>query len=553
MRKRPFGTWSVTAAATLAAFATLTATTTAGSVVEAMEGTAAHPRHVPAAARLDLGPTDLVETRSTTPVQPGVTLTRITRGGVDANLFWTLEVLIAASATSPDPDAPPRALSDRASAQAEADRLRDKGFDPRVEAVEQPAVADVPAGVLGYRVRIGRFATQEAADRAKTELAAAGETANSVYTGWDGDPDARGPWHLNVVTIDPRSFTGTLEGSFGPDLFNRETTSALSRAAGATVGINGGYFVLDPASGAPGDPAGIGVYDGRFLSEPVNDRPGLVLNDDAKRTMVTRFRWQGTARVAGRNLPLDGIDRVPNLIRNCGGDSTDQPTSRPLHDTTCTDDSELVLFTPEFGHATPSGPGREIVVDPHHVVRAVLSTRGTTLPPRWRSIQGTGLLADALADVAVGDKVHHARRLIGEGAHRRHLANDSTIVNGGPVLVRDSREFITQRRDGFVHPGDPSFAYGFVLKRNPRTFAGVDSRGRTVLITVDGRSTNDLGLSIPEEADVSRSLGLVDAVNLDGGGSTTMALDGQVISHPSDSTGERPVGDALLVLPSARR
>jgi exopolysaccharide biosynthesis protein len=70
-----------------------------------------------------------------------------------------------------------------------------------------------------------------------------------------------------------------------------------------------------------------------------------------------------------------------------------------------------------------------------------------------------------------------------------------------------------------------------------------------VLVTVDGRSTSDLGLSIPEEADVSRSLGLIHAVNLDGGGSTTMTLDGQVITHPSDATGERPVGDAILVLP----
>jgi exopolysaccharide biosynthesis protein len=115
--------------------------------------------------------------------------------------------------------------------------------------------------------------------------------------------------------------------------------------------------------------------------------------------------------------------------------------------------------------------------------------------------------------------------------------------------MRNGEEHITQRRDGFVHVDDPSFAYGWVLQRNPRTFAGIDARGRTVLVTVDGRTTDDLGLSIPEAADVARSLGLVDAVNLDGGGSTTMALRGQVISHPSDTTGERPVGDAVLVLP----
>ena len=125
----------------------------------------------------------------------------------------------------------------------------------------------------------------------------------------------------------------------------------------------------------------------------------------------------------------------------------------------------------------------------------------------------------------------------------------TTVTNGGPLLVRDGRVDITQRRDGFVHPGDPSFAYGWFVKRNPRTIAGVDAQGRTVLITVDGRSTEDLGLSVPEAADVARSLGLVDAINLDGGGSTTMVVDGSVISHPSDATGERPVGDALLIQP----
>ena len=205
-----------------------------------------------------------------------------------------------------------------------------QGLCARVEAVQQPAVADVPAGVLGYRVRVGRFTKQVAADAAKAQLAAAGESANSVYTGWDGDPAARGPWHVNVVTIDPRKFRGTLEASFGPDPFRRETTSTLARQAGATVGVNGGYFVLDPASGAPGDPAGIGVYDGRFLSEPINDRPALVLRDDARRTAVRRFTWTGRVRLHGAELRLDGLDRVPNLIRNCGGDSTDQPTALPL-------------------------------------------------------------------------------------------------------------------------------------------------------------------------------------------------------------------------------
>jgi exopolysaccharide biosynthesis protein len=97
--------------------------------------------------------------------------------------------------------------------------------------------------------------------------------------------------------------------------------------------------------------------------------------------------------------------------------------------------------------------------------------------------------------------------------------------------------------------GNPSFYYGWVHKRNPRTLAGVDAAGRTVLVTADGRSTASLGLGIAEAAAVAKALGLRVAINLDGGGSTTMVAGGQVVNAPSDGTGERLVGDALLVLP----
>lgn len=500
-----------------------------------------------APAHLDLGPADLPESRRTTTLQPGVTLTRIDRGTTDPSLSWTNEVAIPATSTSPDPDAPPRSISDRSSAQAEADRLRAKGFDPRVEEVDQPQTADVAAGVLGYRVRVGNYTSKADADAGKARLGQAGETSSSVFTGWDGNDADRGPWHVNVLRIDPRQFTGHLSGSFGPDLFNRETTSQLARSGGATAAVNSGFFVLDPASGAPGDPAGAGVYDGKVLSEAVNGRPTLVLHDHAQDSAVKRLTWGGTAEIDGTRAPLDAVDRVPGLIRNCGGDASDSPTDLPLHDTTCSDPSELVAFTPEFHASTPSGEGREVVLE-HGVVVATHDSRGTTLAPGQTSVQATGSDAPMLQGVAVGDQLPVQLRLE-SGGQPFATPRGTTVTNGGPQLLRHGNVEITQRRDGFVHPGDPSFQYGWFIKRNPRTFAGIDDQGRTVLVTVDGRSAQDLGLSIPEAAAVARSLGLVDAINLDGGGSTTMVVDGQVISHPSDPTGERPVGDALLIRP----
>jgi exopolysaccharide biosynthesis protein len=163
---------------------------------------------------------------------------------------------------------------------------------------------------------------------------------------------------------------------------------------------------------------------------------------------------------------------------------------------------------------------------------------------QW-SIQGTGGDADLVAALRPGQRVA-ARTDLRDG--RGSLARPGrSVLNGGPELVRDGRVHVTQQQDGMVHPGEPSFAYGWVLQRNPRTFAGVDARGRTLLVTVDGRQLGELGLSIPETAAVARSLGMVDAMNLDGGGSTALVVEDQLVSHPSDAAGERAVGDAIYI------
>jgi hypothetical protein len=504
-----------------------------------------------AGRRLPLGPADLVEDRTTTTLQRGVTLTTIVRGAPDPSQVWTVEVLIPGGGDSPDPDTPPTALSDRASADALAERVRAAGFDPRVEQVSTPATADYTGGSLGWRVRVGRLPSRTDADALRTRLVSAGFAGATRYTGWDGVPTARGPWRVRLLTIDPKQFRGSLIASFGPDLERRETTSALSLATGATAAVNGGYFVLDPASGAPGDPAGVGVYDGKLLSETVNGRPALLLRDDARRTGVERLTWSGSVRSQdGDRLRLDGIDRVPGLIRNCGGTGDDLPTDRPLHDFTCTDADELVAFTSEYGPNTPAGPGLEAVLDRRQRVVSLRSPRGGPLLHGYRTVQATGSQSDRLRGAAVvGERLRISTTLRAAGRPVLKRASLSSVVNGGPELVRNGRVHVTPTRDGFVRPTNPSFYYGFSESRNPRTFAGVDKRGRTLLATVDGRSTDSLGLSIPETGAVARALGMYDALNLDGGGSTTMVVGGEVVNQPSDSAGERPVGDALLILP----
>ncbi|WP_372664534.1 phosphodiester glycosidase family protein [Amycolatopsis kentuckyensis] len=467
---------------------------------------------------------------------PGLTVSATVTGEGTGHNSWTVTTQVPGG-SSPDPDAPPSVLGTREHAEALVTALRGKGFAARAEEVDWPAFADTPRGALGWRVRVGSFADRAQAAATASAMAANGFTGAVEWTGQDG-PEAQGPQRVRVAVVDPRRFRGDVVASHGESVAGRRTTSALAAAAGALVGTNGGFFVIDPRDGIPGEPAGIGVYQGLLQSEATAGRPALLLGErpsiGVPRTALT---------VGGREV--NGVNRKPGLIRNCG-EPGDVPTDRPLHDTTCTHPDELVLFTPQLGTPTPAGDGVEAVLDARDVVTAVRPAGGD-VPAGGHTVQGIGAAATWLTGHArpgtrlpVGTRVFDAGRPI----------HPTGVVNGGPWLVHDGRIAVNAASDGIVHPGDPSFVYGWGVKRNPRTMVGLDRRGRLLIVTADGRQPGFAeGLSLIEGAKLMARLGAVTAINLDGGGSTAMAIDGKLVSSPSDATGERPVGDALLVLP----
>lgn len=518
----------------------------AGTAVVA-PANAGHRPHPDASATLPLGPSWLTESRTTTTLARGVTHTTIVRGSADPALRWVVEVNMPSDTASPDPDAPPRSVQDRDAAQAVRTALAAKGIAATVSPVVQPRTVDLAGGVIGYRLRLTTtYATKAEADAASADVKAAGYTSRAWYTGWDGGNRSAGPWTVHVLTIDPRTFRGQLAATYGPDLEKRETLTALSALTKARAAINAGFFVMDPAAGAEGDPAGAGVYDGVLESETVAGRPAITFDEQGRGFSVVRPTWSGTASARGVTVPLDGINRVPGLIRNCGGDPSDSPFGlTPVHDYTCKDANEVVVLTPAFGARTPSGPGTEAVLDGVGRVVAVNPVRGTALAPGQRSIQGIGTDAGLVAALHVGDRVKLKTTLTADG--RSLVQRNRYVVNGGPQLMANGRVHLTQATDGMAPADNPSFTYGWVLQRNPRTFAGRDAQGRVLLATVDGRQLGDLGLSIPETAAVAKALGMTEAMNLDGGGSTAMTLGGSLITHPSDATGERAVGDAIVV------
>ena len=97
----------------------------------------------------------------------------------------------------------------------------------------------------------------------------------------------------------------------------------------------------------------------------------------------------------------------------------------------------------------------------------------------------------------------------------------------------------------------------FNQNRHPRTALAITDDNRLLLLTVDGRSFQGYGMTIPETAELLDNLGAGSALNLDGGGSTTMWIRGKsennIVNYPSDNLefdrlGERKVSNALLLI-----
>ena len=113
------------------------------------------------------------------------------------------------------------------------------------------------------------------------------------------------------------------------------------------------------------------------------------------------------------------------------------------------------------------------------------------------------------------------------------------VFSFGPVLLEDGNISVSENDE-----------VGMAMASNPRTAIGYLGKNHYVFVVSDGRTGESAGLSLYELASFMKSLGVVDAYNLDGGGSSTMVFKGEVINTPTTnghSSEERAVSDILYI------
>ncbi|MGW1026519.1 phosphodiester glycosidase family protein [Streptomyces sp. NPDC002577] len=365
------------------------------------------------------------------------------------------------------------------------------------------------------------------------------------------------PVRIHVLSVSPVA-RAKVVGAHGKTLRGSATVRQIASTAGAVAAVNGSFFDIrsgEHFGGYEGDPLGVYGTGGRLLSEAANGRTALILGGSGVRPRITELRSATTVTSSdGAGRTVDGINRKPGWILGCGGvggdrlAGTSQEVTAPRQGALCTDGSEIIDFRPQWGATSPSaGSGSvEAVLDSRGRVTRLRTPAGGPIPAGGRTLVGTGKGATWLRAHAKTGRTLKVTNRVTDPAGRTVGGSGVTIIGAGPALVRDGRVWINAAANGYSDSA--------LKSRHPRTVAGVKSDGTLLLVVMDGRwPGKSVGATFAEAARILVSLGAVDAVNLDGGGSSTVVVDGEVRNHPSGGHGsnageERKVSNAIVVV-----
>lgn len=295
------------------------------------------------------------------------------------------------------------------------------------------------------------------------------------------------------------------------DLKGKETLTSLVRRTGAAAGINGDFFWA-------GDPLGGMIRDGEFLSRPYKDRPVFAWGGGGSSIGV--LSWSGRVKTeSGRTLDITGINEETNR--------------------------GIVLYTDSAGLALAKQPSIFVDIE-------LMDGKPTTRGAMIGVVQSVRSDADQM-EVAEGHVVLAARNADQSMLASLRVRQQVTIamtakgfdwskfdqaIGGGPFLLRGGKVAIDWQKQGFKE--------GFANNPHPRSAIGRNGWGDIFLTVVDGRSGHSAGVNLVDLAAICQRLGMTDAINLDGGGSTTLNLFGASVNRPSDGA-ERPIANAVLL------
>jgi hypothetical protein len=347
-----------------------------------------------------------------------------------------------------------------------------------------------------------------------------------------------GPWVINIATIDLRGRGYDLRHVRARDsLRGKEKLSSIvarapEGAARVVVAVNADFFNVQTGESENNQVIsgewwkGVRVADSPFDTFP-NVRTQFAV-DTAQHPLLDKFQFDGVAIHSGGTLPLIGL----NFLARGGPEATAFYTARlgitPL---------DTVRTVAEAPLARVGARGDTAVFVRRGPVE---KSGGHRVPAGGATLAGYGARADAVAKLADGDTV---RILIRAKTPTAAYPSLALLIGGWPRILRNGENIAGRSAS------DEATLSRNAEVRHPRSAVGFSRDSSTlILATVDGRQATSAGMTIVELAALMREFGAWDALNFDGGGSTTMVIQGRVVNSPADPTGEREIANGLLIV-----
>lgn len=308
------------------------------------------------------------------------------------------------------------------------------------------------------------------------------------------------------------------------EVMDAERVDAIAQRHHAIAAVNAGFFNVKN-----GEPVSVLKVGGELVSDTslprgvlaIQPRPGGRQEFDFDQASVkVEAHFKVEAQTV--TVPIDGVD-------------------------TTRERGKLMLYTPHYHADTDTaGNGTEWVLagKPLKVTDIRRDLGKTPIPRDGVVLSFGGLDPPAPLDwLSPGTEVTFSNTwkiLNGTPVERFESARD--VINGAGLLRRRGVTLSNWLASENLQPAS------FTDVRHPRTLLGIDRRGAMWLVAIDGRQPGySAGMTFADLLKLCDRLDLYDALNLDGGGSTTMVVKGAIVNKPSDAAGPRPVSDAILV------
>jgi hypothetical protein len=335
---------------------------------------------------------------------------------------------------------------------------------------------------------------------------------------------ARTQFSIHILRVDSNQFTiqpiRALNNGIG-----RETLSSIMERTGALCGINGSFFKI--GSTFDGQTMSMLKINGQWISRTKKLRAAIGWKKDLSKVLVDRILLEPSIKINGRGFCLRDFNKERLA-------------------------EEAILYSWAFHRTTLTNPkGTEVLIQNNKVVDIRRGKGDSNVPMNGYVYSIAESAPVKMSKIKLGMPVEISFLAIPhEAPHEISFWQEfDHIVGGTPLLIKDGKTILNYDLEQTI----PTF----ITTRHARTAIGVMPDNTWVFVVVDGKNPAvSLGMTMPELAAYMASLGCSQAINLDGGGSSTLTIGTQVVNNPVgdedeslDKKIERPIADAIIVLP----